>query len=102
MGTSLHASAPGAAAAARQARDDDVEEGDDGVDDGFAGGRDGVHDRHDAVADGAEDTLNAGYDGTHDGGCCGCCVVVGLWLVVMDGRLAVEWCGADEVSFSDV
>lgn len=58
MGTSLHASAPRAAAAARQARDDDVEEGDDGVDNGRAGGADGVHDGHEAVADGAEDTLN--------------------------------------------
>ena len=58
MGARPHAAAPAAAPAARQARDDDVEEGDDGVDDGCAGGADGVHDGHEAVADGAEDGLD--------------------------------------------
>jgi hypothetical protein len=51
-------STPPASLAAGQARDDDAEEGDDGVDDGLASGGDGVNNRHDAVADGAEDGLD--------------------------------------------
>ena len=54
------ASSPPAALAAGQARDDDAEEGDDGVDDGLACGGDGVNNGHDAVADCAEDGLDLG------------------------------------------
>jgi hypothetical protein len=47
-----------AATAAGQAGDDDVEECDNGVDNGSAGGADGMHDGHEAVAYRAEDGLN--------------------------------------------
>ena len=57
-GTSLHAAASAAAASARQARDDDAEQRDDGVDDGLESGGNGVDDCHDAVADRAEDGLD--------------------------------------------
>jgi hypothetical protein len=49
---------PASAAAAGQARDDDVEQGDDGVDDGLQSGGNGVNNGHDAVADRAEDGLD--------------------------------------------
>lgn len=54
----LHAPATRAAAATGQARDDDVEEGDDGVDDGLEACGNGVDNRHDAVADCPEDGLD--------------------------------------------
>ena len=38
--------------------DDDVEDGDDAVDNGHEDGADGVDDGHDALADGAEDGLD--------------------------------------------
>jgi len=47
-----------AALAAGEARDDDAEERDDGVDDGLACGGDGVNNGHDAVADCAEHGLD--------------------------------------------
>jgi hypothetical protein len=50
--------APASSAAAGQARDDDAEEGDDGVDDGLQSGGNGVNNGHDAVADRAEDGLD--------------------------------------------
>lgn len=49
---------PPAATSAGEAADDDAEERDNGVDDGFETGSDGVNNRHDAVADGAEDALD--------------------------------------------
>lgn len=55
---SLHTATPRAAAAAGEARDDDVEEGDNGVDDGLEAGGNGVDNGHDAVADCAEDGLD--------------------------------------------
>jgi hypothetical protein len=51
-------SSSAAALAACEAVNDDGEEGDDGVDDGFDTGGDGVDDGHDAVADRAEDGLD--------------------------------------------
>jgi hypothetical protein len=83
----LHTPPARPSAAACQAGDDDVEEGDNGVDNGSAGSADGVDDGHEAVAYGAEDGLNlsaalacccwkggvevttyARNDGTHDDG----------------------------------
>ena len=64
MGSRAHASATAAATAAGQARDDDAEQGDDGVDDGRAGGANGANDRHDGITDRAEDGLNLEREGT--------------------------------------
>jgi len=75
-GTRLHAASTTSSASAGQARNDDVEEGDDGVDDSGADGADGVDDGHEAVADRAEDGFNARNYGTHIGGC-----VVLIWVV---------------------
>lgn len=55
MSSGSYASSPAAAAAACETRDDDVEEGNDGIDDGSAGCAYGMHDRHDTIADCAED-----------------------------------------------
>ena len=64
-GASLHAASSAAAASARQAGDDDVEQRDDGIDNGLQSGGNGVDDGHDAVADRAED----GFDLRTVSGC---------------------------------
>ncbi|MCJ1401647.1 hypothetical protein MMC11_004864 [Xylographa trunciseda] len=51
-------SPPPATAAAGQAGDNDVEEADDGADDGLQDGADAVNDGHEARADGLEDGLD--------------------------------------------
>lgn len=51
---------PLAGAAAGQAGDDDVKDGDDAVDDGVQDGADGVDDGHQALADGAEELFDLG------------------------------------------
>ena len=52
------ATPPTAAATAGEARDDNVEEGDDGADDGLKHGADAVDDGHQAGTDGAEERGN--------------------------------------------
>ncbi|KAL8810363.1 MAG: hypothetical protein Q9223_002496 [Gallowayella weberi] len=49
---------PSSAATTGEARDDDVEEGDNAVDDGFQNVADSVDDSHDAGADGLEDRFD--------------------------------------------
>lgn len=61
----LHAATTGATTAAGEAADDDVEEGDNSVDDCGAGSADGVDDGHEHIADGAEDGLDL-YMGVRD------------------------------------
>ena len=46
------------AASAGEARDDDVEEGDDAGDNGLEDGTDAVHNGHEAGADGLQDGLD--------------------------------------------
>jgi len=76
--------------AARQARDDDAEERNNGIDDCSAGGSDGANDRHDGVAYRAEDGLDTRYDGAHFerlwGDVSGCLGRIG----VVDGLMCVE------------
>lgn len=70
--TRPHPPSSRAAASAGQARDDDAEEGDDGVDDCSAGSTDGGDDGHEAVAYGAEygldlDAMLARVEGREEG-----------------------------------
>jgi hypothetical protein len=52
---------------AGEARDDDIENGDDAGDDGFQDGTNTVDNGHQAAADGAKDGFNARDDSTHCG-----------------------------------
>jgi hypothetical protein len=70
MSSGMPTSPPTAEALAGEAGHDDVEEGDDAVNDGHYYGTDGMDNSHDAVADGSEKGLHARDDGTHDDGCC--------------------------------
>lgn len=58
--TRVRSTSPSSATAtsAGQARDDDAEQRDDGIDDGLQSGGNGVNNGHDAVADRAEDGLD--------------------------------------------
>lgn len=54
----FHPRSPTARLPARQAGDDNVEDADEAVDDGFEDVADPGHDRHQAVPDGSEDLLD--------------------------------------------
>lgn len=60
--------APPAGLAAGQARDDDIEEGDDAIDDSSDNGADGVHNCHKDIADCAENGFEARDNSTHCSG----------------------------------
>lgn len=60
MGCGTARSPTATAASAGEARNDDIEETDDGTDDGLEDGSDTVNDGHETCSDGLEDALNLG------------------------------------------